>query len=135
VNQVQAAALLVGQGLTSSSRLHQMLVAHRWKCQSASSFAEAHALLNTGCFALLLSEFYLPDGSAHRLIPWLEGSQTTAYFSIQTGRVTWWLPALDRGQPCFGEAALRPGEFGRRLEERLEQLLHFESVNVKREGA
>ncbi len=119
----RATALLVGRGLVNSSKLVERLVARRWNCESACSYGEALALLNTGCIALLLSEFHLPDGSAHRLIPWLEGSETTAYFSIQTGSVTWWLPALDRGRACFGAAALRPGEFGRWLEETLQERL------------
>ena len=62
-------ALLVGRGLMNSSRLVETLNAHKWKCQFAASYMEAHSHLNTSRFALLLSELYLPDGSASRLIP------------------------------------------------------------------
>lgn len=126
VNEAQGTALLVGHGLMNSSRLLERLAAHRWNYHSVFCYRDALTHLNTSHFALLLSEFHLPDGSARRLIPWLEGSQTTAYFSVQTGSVTWWLPALDRGRGCFGTPALRPGEFGRRLEESLHELVGLE---------
>lgn len=116
-------ALLVGRGLMNSPRLVETLIAHQWKCQFAASYREAHSHLNTSRFALLLSELYLPDGNASRLIPWLEGSQTTMFFSLATGVVTWWLPAVDHGTACFGTAALRAAEFGRRLEESLKEML------------
>lgn len=108
-------ALLVGKGLMNSSKLIEKLHSQGWECQFASSYEEAHACLNARHFALVLSEFHLPDGSAHRLIPWLEGSHATAFFSLSTGLVTWWLPALEHGVVCFGAPALRPEEFGRRL--------------------
>ena len=123
MNEGRTSALLVGRGLMNSPRLIKKLHAQQWKCHFAGSYQEAHAHLNAGCFELLLSEFHLPDGSASRLIPWLEGSQTTVYFSIQTGTVTWWLPAVDHGLPCFGAAALRAEEFGWRLEESLQEMI------------
>lgn len=116
-------ALLVGRGLMNSSRLVETFNAHQWKCQFAASYSEAHSHLDTNTFALLLSELYLPDGSASRLIPWLEGSQTTMFFSLSAGVVAWWLPAVDHGKACFGTAALRAAEFGRRLEECLREIL------------
>ena len=125
MNGVRAAALLVGRGLMNSSRLIERFRAQEWECHFAESYREAQPHLNTARFALLLSEFYLPDGSAYRLIPWLEGSHTTVYFSLQTGTATWWLPAMDRGQLCFGTAALRGAEFGKRLGERLEEAIRL----------
>lgn len=113
--------LLIGKGMINSSRLIETLVAHGWECEFATSYAEAHACLNTTRFALVLGEFHLPDGNASRIIPWLEGSRTTAFFSLSTGIVTWWLPALERGNICFGSCALRPGEFGQRLGESLDR--------------
>jgi hypothetical protein len=116
-------ALLVGRGLMNSSRLVETFHAHQWECLFAASYGEAHSHLNSSRFGLLLSELYLPDGSASRLIPWLEGSQTTMFFSLSTSVVTWWLPAVDHGKACFGAAALRAVEFGRRLEESLQEML------------
>lgn len=125
MNGVRAAALLVGRGLMNSPKLIEKFGAQEWECHFAESYREAHQHLNTASFALLLSEFYLPDGSAYRLIPCLEGSLITVYFSLQTGATTWWLPAIDRGQLCFGAAALRGAEFGKSLGERLEEAIRL----------
>lgn len=114
-------ALLIGKGIINSSKLIATLVTHDWEWDFATSYAEALAFLNTARFALVLGEFHLPDGNISRILPWLEGSETTAFFSLSTGIVTWWLPALERGNICFGSGALRSGEFGQRLAEKLDR--------------
>jgi len=117
-------ALLIGKGMINSSKLIETLIAHEWECEFAMSYSAANACLSTTRFNLILAEFHLPDGSASRMIPQLEGSRTTAFFSLSTGIVTWWLPALERGSICFGSGALRPAEFAEKLSESLDRDRH-----------
>jgi hypothetical protein len=64
----------------------------------------------------------LPDGSLYSLMNLLEGSGATMFYSFAVEYGCWWLPALRRGQKCFGSPALRPSEFMCLLNEMIREL-------------
>lgn len=85
------------------------------ECHIVTSNREARCLGGRNSFDLLLSETTLSDGSAYHLIAFLLGSHTSLFFFLPLHHDCLWLPALDRGQHCFGSRALGPSEFSKTL--------------------
>jgi hypothetical protein len=71
-------------------------------------------------FALVLSPMRLRDSSLFPLIGLLDGSGITLFYfhAVEDGCL--WLPALRRGQKCFGSSAMRPSEFVAALDDVIE---------------
>lgn len=107
--------LVVAKNIAGITHLVEHLVRLGCTCHAVTSCGEARRLIETGTIDLMLSEVSLSDGSAYRLIPLLLGSRTTLFFTIPLHHGCLWLPAVDRGQHCFGNAALPPSEFTRLL--------------------
>jgi len=107
--------LLVGECANPQSLIAQRLSAWDADCQSANSSEEACHLLTQQTFELVMSETTLVDGSALRIIPFLEGSSTTLFCSHPIEDSCVWIKLVDRGQVCWGAPALRPSEFRRLL--------------------
>src|SRR5262249_703850 len=78
---------------------------------TATSLPEACDLFATLEFDLVLSNTNLPDGSAYPLVGLLAGLLTTLFFSLPVKDSCWWLPAIEYGQECLGNPAMRPKEF------------------------
>lgn len=123
MNTMNPAVLLVGKAFRTSAHLREKL--QYWDCEFhfAASCAEAHDLLNRYRFDLVLSETTLPDDRASTLISRLIGSPTTLFLSFHKDGTSWWLPAIDHGQPCWGAQAMRPGEFARVLDKTLYEVV------------
>jgi DNA-binding NtrC family response regulator len=113
--------LLVGENPQGSSYLVSRLEGHGCECRFAASYQEACALLRKEGFDLVLSPIRLLSGSVFPLIDVLEGSGTTMFYSHAVEDSCWWLPALQKGQRCFGSPALRPSEFISQLDRIIEE--------------
>lgn len=113
--------LVVTKSVVGVTHLLEHLLKLGCECRVVTSCWDARQEIEAGATDLMLSEVNLPDGSAYRLIPLLLGSRTTLFFTIPLHHGCLWLPAIDRGQHCFGKAALQPGEFSRVLAEMLRE--------------
>jgi hypothetical protein len=103
-------ALLIG-GSVEYSLLASRLQKNRCDCWFANSRQEVCRLLDNQSFDLVLGPIRLNDESLYPLIDRLDGSDTTLFYSQAIEDSCLWLPALRRGENCFGAAALRPSEF------------------------
>jgi DNA-binding NtrC family response regulator len=114
--------LLIGESPQGSSYLKNRLQGRGCDCEFVTSYQEACATLRSRHFDLVLSPMRLCDRSVFPLIDFLEGSGVTLFYSQAVEEGCWWLPALRRGQRCFGASALRPGEFMSTLDEAIEEI-------------
>lgn len=104
-------ALLIGERFLGSSHLAKYLQQHGCHCQFATSYDGVRSLLRARHFDIVLSPMKLRDASLIPLIEWLDGSDVTLFYCFPVESGGWWLPALRRGERCFGSPALRPSEF------------------------
>lgn len=103
--------LLIAESARGSSYLASRLDKRGCVCSFALSCQEAFLILRDRKFDLVLSPTSLRDGTLYSIMNLLEGSDTTVFYSHPVERGCWWLPALLRGEKCFGSSALRPSEF------------------------
>jgi hypothetical protein len=103
--------LLIRESQNTYSPLTDHLRRGGCECCFAASKREAGLLLDNNTFDLVLGPIRLKSESLYLLIGLLDGSLTTLFYSQAVEHGCWWLPALRRGQNCFGAPAFRPGEF------------------------
>lgn len=114
--------LLIGETVNDSSYLAKHLEECGCECSFAKSCRESASLIRQREFDLVLSSARLRDGSRSTLIRQLSGSGTTLFYYHAVERGCWWLPALRRGQECFGSPALRSREFLTVLDEIIKEI-------------
>jgi len=114
--------LLIGESPQDSSELSARMEMLGCQCRFVSSCREAQLVVRGQAFDLVLGPTRLPDGSLYSLMNLLEGSGATMFYSFAVEYGCWWLPALWRGQKCFGSPALRPSEFMSLLNEMIREL-------------
>jgi hypothetical protein len=95
----------------SPSCLAKRLEEQGCSCSFATSYREAHLLLSGQDFDVVFSPMTLRGIRVSPLIELLEGSRVTLFYSHLVEQGCWWLPALRRGEKCFGSAAFRSSEF------------------------
>jgi DNA-binding NtrC family response regulator len=104
-------ALLIAEGLQTPSCLARRLEGQGCSCSFARSYREACSSLGNQDFDLVLSPLRLRGVTLFPLVDLLEASKVTLFYSYPVEQGCWWLPALRRGQKCFGSAAFRPSKF------------------------
>lgn len=119
-------ALLIGESPQGSSYLTKRLQESGCECAFAVTCREACSLLTAHDFDLVLSPMRLRDGSLYPLMGLLDGSSITLFYYLPVEDGCLWLPALRRGQKCFGSSALRPSEFVAVLDEATEEIRAME---------
>jgi hypothetical protein len=115
-------ALLIGESFLGSSHLAKHLQQRSCHCAYATSYETVRSLIQVRDFNLVLSPMRLRDESFFPLIDLLGGSDVTLFYCCPVELGGWWLPALRRGEGCFGSPALRPSEFVSALDEVLAQM-------------
>ena len=115
-------ALLIGENPQGSLYLTKRLQESGCECAFAITCREACSLLVAQRFDLVLSPMRLRDGSLYPLIGLLDGSSSTLFYYHPVEDGCLWLPALRRGQKCFGSSALRPSEFVSVLDETIAEI-------------
>jgi hypothetical protein len=108
---------LVGQNFHTASTLTNRLYLWKFQCHFANTMREAAELFFSKPVNLVLSNTYLPDGTGVGLLKALAPLPVAAFLCLPVENSCLWLPAIDGGKVCLGAPALRPLEFGRRLEE------------------
>lgn len=114
--------LLVGVKSRGSSPLAKYLLKRNCQCEFASSRQEAHSLLQSRPFDMVLSPMRLHDASLFPLIEMLEGADISLFYFCPVEVGTWWLPALRRGEKCLGSPAVRSCEFVSALDEAIAEV-------------
>jgi hypothetical protein len=115
--------LLVDENLPSMSHLAAYLRSLGCLCSFARSLPEACALLLKEKFNLVLSKFVLPGRGSHDLVARLAGGNASLFYSFALEDSCLWIPRVRDGKECWGEPALRPGEFARILKDLTRRVL------------
>jgi response regulator RpfG family c-di-GMP phosphodiesterase len=110
--------LLVGEGphieaQATTDRLRQW----GFRCHFAGTMRAALEFLKSRGVDVVLSQMRLPDGSGFGLIASLAGLPVTAFLCLPIGDSCFWLPAIDEGRDCWGQAMWGPTDFARGLAE------------------
>lgn len=113
----ETTVLLVGAGARHAPTLRDHLEKRGCVVLSAASCEEAIRRLKRRHFDIVLSEFLLSGGTAYQLIPLLQGTDTTMFFSKAVEDSCWWMNAVIDGQDRTAEPAMRPAEFRALLDE------------------
>jgi hypothetical protein len=109
--------LLVTETVSEASHIVIYLKKLGCLCALSRSVWEARALLGRQQFDVVLSKFHVPGGDWHELPGLLIGREMSMFYFYAVEGSCWWIPRVCHGQECRGEAALRPQEFVRVLEE------------------
>lgn len=128
-NSMTNRVLIVGTNVQRASLLLKRL--YTWDCDVyfTERCAEALPLLRQDRFGLVLSQLFLPDGTADRFLKPLSGIPTHMFFSNFLEDDAWWLHVLDRGENRWWKPSLiRPEEFLFLVE----RLLRGENVDTRR---
>ena len=115
-------ALLIHESQNTRSPLTNYLSRVGCECHFAASRQVVGLLLDKHAFDLVLGPIRLKSESLYPLIGLLDGSLATLFYSQAVERGYWWLPALRRGQNCFGAPACRPSEFVTVLDATIEEI-------------
>jgi hypothetical protein len=115
-------ALLIGESARSFSHIVKRLEKAGCRCDFATSYEEAMQKLEKETFDLVLSVVRPEDGAIASLVERLAGSGASFYYAHPVEEGCWWLPALRRGEQCFGRPALRPSEFAGVLDQVVAEL-------------
>jgi len=99
--------LLVGEGARNSLQLLQWLDHRGCSCEVAQSCRDACNLTSCTQFDLVLSQYYLPDGTAFPLVDSLVGSPATLFLSARIEDGSLWVKMIERGKRCIAAPVLR----------------------------
>lgn len=108
--------LLVGSKFPGTPALLNRLEQRGFRFHFASTRRTAIEVLNSNLVDVVLIHTSLPDGSGYDLANCLSGMPITAYVCTPVEEGWYWLPALFRGQNCWGAPAIRPGGLARELD-------------------
>lgn len=103
-------ALLVGGSPQSFSHLAKLLWERGCECVFATSYEEVCSSLRTLEYFLILCPIRLGARTLLPLMDLLEGCNVSLFYAAFVEHGCWWLPAIRRGQKCFGSCAVRSGE-------------------------
>lgn len=98
--------LLVGEGARNSLQLLQWLNHRGCSCEVTQSCRDACNLISCTQFDLVLSQYYLPDGTAFPLVDSLVGSPATLFLSARVEDGSLWVKMLERGKRCIAAPML-----------------------------
>ena len=114
--------LMIGEDAEESSYLASRLRDCGCECSFARTRRNAFHILHDQRFDLVLSVTSVCDGTLYFIMNLLEGSATTVFYYYVVEDGCWWLPALRRGQKCFGSPAFRSSEFAAHLDKTIQEI-------------
>lgn len=112
--------LLVGKSAKDSAHLIHQLEQRGCCCWVAMSPEEGMALFSTQHFHVILNVG--PVQEATQTLSLLGSGDCTVFCAYPVEEGCWWMPMMRAGRNCFGEPALRLGEFGEALDQILRQI-------------
>jgi hypothetical protein len=114
--------LLVGESTRSFQHLAQRLERRHCRCRTATSYNEAKQMIGEEVPDIVLSTVPPHQVGISALAGMLTGTEASFFHAHPVEDSCWWLPALRRGEPCFGTPALRPGQFTSVLDRLVEEI-------------
>jgi hypothetical protein len=103
--------LLVGESSKSFRHLKKSLKRRHCRCRTATSYEQAHRFVGEDTPDVVLSMIPPRPGAISSMAERLVGTKASFYYAYPVEDGCWWLPALQRGERCFGAPALRSREF------------------------
>jgi hypothetical protein len=114
--------LLLGESSGSFHLLQKSLERRHCSCLRVHSYEQAHHLLGEETPDIVLSAIPPQPGAISSLTGRLTGSKASFYYAYPVENGCWWLPALHRGELCFGAPAMRPSKFAGLLDQVVEEI-------------
>lgn len=111
----QAGVLFVGEYPALSASMTRMLTSMGCEIRYARCCEEALGALQQRRFPVVLSKANLTDGSARKLIPAMQTSESWLFLSFPVEDGCWWIPVMQKGQLCMDAVALHSREFSQSL--------------------
>lgn len=108
--------LLIGESARSFTHITRRLEQHGCRCRFVDSYEQARVIILNEPFDLILSVIPPRENAISSLAEMLLGTGASIYYAQLVEDGCWWLPALRRGERCFGAPALRPSEFAALLD-------------------
>ena len=113
--------LVVGPLTDATNDMSQRLERHGWATHAVASLRDAHIVLQTIRFPLVLAAEKLEDGTGYELTDWATKQELTLIVGLQLTETLLWLPVVEDGRRSLGSRALNPimleGEIERMLAE------------------
>lgn len=122
VEGIRPRVLLLGKNLEGNGAFELRLRARECKCKAAVSSEDTWHMLDCEPFDVILGEFEANKGALPEQIGVAIASRASLYYCLAVAHTFWWLPAVLKGNPCLGAAALRPAEFSGVLDETLKEV-------------
>ena len=114
--------LLLGESPSSFHLLQKSLERRHCRCLRAQSYDEAHQLLDEETPDIVLSAIPPQPGAISSLTDRLSGGKASFYYAYPVENGCWWMPALHRGERCFGAPAMRPAKFAGLIDQVVEDI-------------
>jgi hypothetical protein len=114
--------LLLGESTSNFHHLQKSLERRRCRCRRVQSYEEAHRALEEETPDIVLSAIPPQPGAISSMTERLAGSQASFYYAYPVENGCWWMPALHRGERCFGAPAMRPAKFTGVIDQVVEEI-------------
>ena len=100
--------LVVGPLTNATSDMSHRLERHGWSTHAVASLREAHIVLQTIRFPLVLAAEKMGDGTGYELTDWAAKHELTLFVGLQLTETLLWLPVVEAGRRSLGSRALNP---------------------------
>lgn len=114
--------LLLGESTNNFHHLQKSLERRRCLCRRVQSYEEAYRALAEETPDIVLSAIPPQPGAISSLAERLTGSKASFYYAYPVENGCWWMPALHRGERCFGAPAMRPSKFAGVIDQVVEEI-------------
>jgi hypothetical protein len=111
---------LLGESPGGFHFLRKSLERRHCRCRMFDSYEEAQRLLDQEMPDIVLSAIPPRPGAIVSMTDHLAGTRASFYYACPVENGCWWLPALHRGERCFGAPAMRPAKFSGLLDQVVE---------------
>ncbi len=120
MSQPTVKILLMGKSAKDSAQLIYQLEQRGCRCWVAMSPEEGMALFSRQNFHVILNLGAVQQ--ATQMVSLLGSANCTVFCAYPVEKGCWWMPMMRAGRNCFGEPALRLGEFVEALDQILKRI-------------
>jgi DNA-binding NtrC family response regulator len=127
--------LVVGSLTDATNDMSQRLERHGWATHAVASLRDAHIVLQTIRFPLVLAAEKLGDGTGYELTDWATKHELTLIVGLQLTETLLWLPVVEAGRRSLGSRALNPIMLEGEIEQMLAEMDSARAIEAARERA
>lgn len=114
--------LLLGENASNFHHLQKSLERRHCRCRRVQSYEEAYRALEEETPDIVLSAIPPRPGAISSMTERLAGTEASFYYAYPVENGCWWMPALHRGEQCFGAPAMRPAKFTGVIDQVVEEI-------------